>query len=240
MAKRTSKASNRAPRAGGVAAVERALAIVQALESKARPMSLAELARDTQMYKSTLLRLLASLERGNLAVRQPDSKYALGQFAYRLGRAFEATYKLQQAVMPTMEWLIEQGTDSPSFHVLHDANLRLCMFRIDSLRSTLDRVRAGDLLPLHRGAPGKVLRAFRDGAPANRGTTLMYTSFGERDPACAGMSAPVFSAGGRLAGALSLSGPRERFLPDAIKRMTKPLLIAAERATRALGGDWPA
>jgi len=35
-------------------------------------------------------------------------------------------------------------------------------------------------LPLHRGAPGKVLRAFRDGAPANRGTTLMYTSFGEQ------------------------------------------------------------
>ncbi len=232
--------TNGASRTEGVAAVERAFAIVQALEAKARPMALAEIARDTKMYKSTLLRLLASLGRCKLVVRRSDSKYALGQFAYQLGRAFENTYQLRQAVMPVMEWLIEQDTDSPSFHVFHDDDSRLCMFRIDSHHSTLDRVRAGDLLPLRRGAPGKVLRAFHDGVPPNRSVQLIFTSFGERDPACAGMAAPVFSAGGQLAGALSLSGPKERFSAEAIKRLTRPLLTAAERATRALGGDWPA
>jgi len=233
------KKAGGAARQEGVAAVERAFAIVEALEAQARPMALAELARDTKMYKSTLLRLLASLERRKLAVRRPDGKYALGQLAFRLGRAFEATYQLRQAVMPVMQWLIDQDTDSASFHVYNDENTRLCMFRIDSHHSTLDRVRAGDLLPLKRGAPGKALRAYHDGAPTERGAQLIFTSFGERDPACAGMAAPVFAAGGQLAGALSLSGPRERFAPDAIKRLTRPLLTAAERATRALGGDWP-
>ncbi len=45
----------------GVAAVERALSIVAALESSERPMPLAELATRTGFYKSTILRLLGSL-----------------------------------------------------------------------------------------------------------------------------------------------------------------------------------
>jgi hypothetical protein len=68
---------------------------------------------------------------------------------------------------------------------------------------------------------------------------LIQTSFGERDAACASMSMPVFGAGGMLVGALSLSGPRERFSAEALERMTGPLCDAAAQATRALGGVWP-
>ncbi len=233
------KKNDRTLRFGGVAAVDRAFAIVAALEAKSQPMSLADLARDTGMYKSTLLRLLASLERCGIAVRRSDQKYALGLFAFRLGRAFEATYQLKECVVPIMEWLVEQGTESASFHVWHDEKTRLCLFRKDSHHPTLDRVRAGDLLPVRRGAPGRVLLAFRDGAQVNSDGPLIHASFGERDPSCAGIAAPVFGPNGVLMGALSLSGPLERFSADRLTRMRKPLLEAAERASRSLGGDWP-
>jgi DNA-binding IclR family transcriptional regulator len=224
---------------GGVAAVDRALAIVAALETNAQPLSLADIARATGMYKSTLLRLLVSLERGALVVRRSDQKYALGQFAFQLGRAFEATYHLKECVLPVLEGLIRQGTESPSFHVWHDDKTRLCLFRIDSNHSTLDRVRAGDLLPLRQGAAGKVLRVFRAGSSVGPDVPLVYTSFGERDPACAAVAVPVFGPGGELMGALSLSGPLERFFEASVKKMSKILLVAAETATRSLAGDWP-
>jgi DNA-binding IclR family transcriptional regulator len=235
-------AKTEASRAGnrkGVAAVDRALAIVAALEAGAQPLSLANLARATGMYKSTLLRLLVSLERNALVVRRSDQRYALGPFALHLGQAFEATYHLKECVVPVLEWLIEQGTESPSFHVRHDEETRRCVFRIDSKHSTLDRVRAGDLLPICRGAPGTVLCAFSKGLSAARDAGFIYTSFGERDPACAAVASPVFGPGGELMGALSLSGPRERFSPPAVKKMSRLLLIAAERATRSFGGSWP-
>jgi len=229
----------RVARPGGVAAVDRALAIVAALETNAQPLTLADIARATGMYKSTLLRLLVSLERGALVVRRSDQKYLLGQFAFQLGRAFEATYHLKECVLPVLEGLIRQGTESPSFHVWHDDKTRLCLFRIDSNHSTLDRIRAGDLLPLRQGAAGKVLRVFRSGSPVGPDVPLVSTSFGERDPACAAVAAPVFGPGGELMGALSLSGPRERFFEAAVKKMSRTLLAAGETVTRSLGGDWP-
>ncbi len=78
-----------------------------------------------------------------------------------------------------------------------------------------------------------------EGLPLGEGTPLVYASYGERDPSCAAVATGVFGAGGELVGALSISGPLERFSARAVKRMTKPLLVAAERATRALGGAWP-
>lgn len=223
----------------GAAAVDRALAIVAALEANAAAMSLADLARSTGMYKSTLLRLLASLERSTLVVRSPDHKYALGPFAFRLGRAYEATHKLERFILPVMQALVDAGTESPSFHVWHDDSTRLCLLRLDSHHSTLDRLRSGDLLPIDRGGPGKVLRAFRNAPQGTAEVPLIHTSFGERDPACASMALPVFGAGGTLVGALSLSGPRERFSTEALEKMSGPLRDAAAQATRALGGVWP-
>lgn len=226
-------------RKDGAAAVDRALTIVAALEANASAMSLADLARATGLYKSTVLRLLASLERSTLVIRGPDQKYALGPFAFRLGRAFEATHSLERFIRPLMQELVDAGTESPSFHIWHDENTRLCLLRIDSHHSTLDRLREGDILPIDRGGPGKVLRAFRNAPEGTAGVPLIHTSFGERDPACASMALPVFGAGGKLIGALSLSGPRERFSPEALDRMSVPLCTAAAKATRALGGVWP-
>lgn len=223
----------------GVAAVDRALVILVALERAARPLTLAELAAATELYKSTLLRLLVSLERAAMVVRRADLRYALGPFAFRLGRAYEAVHPLRASLQPLMQALVDAGCESPSFHVWNDAETRLCILRIDSNHSTLDRVRAGDLLPLTRGAPGKVLRTFARGADASPGASLVHSSFGERDPSCGAVACPVFGPGGELLGALSLSGPLDRFTQPLVRRMRRPLLDAAMAATHALGGVWP-
>ncbi len=224
---------------GGVAAVDRALRIAATLANHEHALTLAELARATGFYKSTLLRLIASLERGGLVCRRADQRYALGPLAFRLGKAFGATFRLEEGVLPALQWMIDQGSESASFHVWHDDKSRLCLLRLDSNHPTLDRIRAGDLLPLRRGAAGKVLRAFAAGPGDASGADLVHTSFGERDPACAAVSAPVFGPDGRLLGALSLSGPKERFSEAAVRRMSRMLLAAGERATTGLGGRWP-
>ena len=95
------------------------------------------------------------------------------------------------------------------------------------------------LLPLDRGAAGRVILAF-DGEKGVGYDQIregcIALSFGERDPDCAGLACPVFGPGGKCAGALSLSGPKPRFTPDNIKAMTSLLLKAAIRLSRALGG----
>lgn len=232
-----------AVRNDGVAAVDRALLIATTLANAGDALTLTEIAQRTGMYKSTQLRLLSSLEKAGLVVHRQDKRYALGPLAFVFGRSFEQTNGLQDAIYPQLAWLVSQGTESPSFHVRHDDENRLCLMRIDSNHSTLDRVRPGDLLPLQRGAAGKVLTAFGEGLSGKNDmlspAEVLYTSFGERDPLCGAIAAPVFGPSASLVGAMSVSGPLERFSELAVSRMKSLMLKAAQEATQNLGGKWP-
>ncbi|OZI34859.1 IclR family transcriptional regulator [Bordetella genomosp. 10] len=223
----------------GVAAVERALSIVDAIAQRTEPIGLADLSRATGFYKSTLLRLIASLEKANLVVRRADGRYALGLYAHQLGRAYEATYRLAETLQPLLQGLVDQGTESASFHAYHDPRSRICLLRVDSHHSTLDRIRPGDLLPLDKGAAGKLLTAYLVRGESVETAGLILTSMGERDPSCAAVASPVFGPDDEMRGAISLSGPKERYTPASIKKMSRLLLESAARATRALGGRWP-
>jgi len=225
----------------GVAAVNRALAVVTALEAAGEALSLAELSRRTGLYKSTLLRLIASLEQFALVASQTDRKYCLGPLAFRLGRAFEATNSLRDHVVPALERLVEQGTESASFHIRYDRKRRLCRFRVDSTHSTLDRVKAGDLLPMELGAAGKAVRLHEQGPSIQdaAGHPVVLESYGERNPDIAGLSAPVFGAGNHLYGVVCLSGPIERFTKSNTRRMKRLLIDECRTVTASLGGKWP-
>ena len=227
----------------GVAAVDRALTILEALEMEAEPLTLSELSRRTGLYKSTLLRLLESLLAQGYVVKILDTRYALGPTVHRLGMAYERRNPLRHHVMPVLRRLVEKGTESPSFHIRQNEERRLCLFRVDSNHSTLDRVNVGDSMPLDRGAAGRVLLAF-DGEPGERydriRSQFYALSLGERDPVCAGMAAPVFGPGGKPVGALSLSGPKERFTEDSILWMRRELAEAAAEISESLGGEFPA
>ena len=222
----------------GVAAVDRAMGIAQALEMARDPLTLSEIAKATGLYKSAVLRLMVSLERCGLVVRREDQRYCLGPFAFRLGNAYDAGARLEDTLLPLMKQLVQQGMESPSFHVRQDDKLRLCLLRLDSMHSTLDRVRVGDLLPLNAGAPGKVLRGLNAPPELRNGNVSLHVSYGERDPACGAVAGPVYGPGNIVLGALSLSGPLERFTTASVKSMAPILLNACQVATIRLGGQW--
>ena len=224
---------------GGVAAVDRAIAILRAVARQGSPITLADLARATGFYKSTLLRLLTSLERGALIIRRNDGRYSLGSYAQELGRSYEATYRIAAVLTPLLNEMVENGSESASFHVYHAPQYRICMMRIDSLHSTLDRIDVGDLLPIDRGAAGKLIIAFHGTGLVPVAKNLLATSIGERDPECAAVAAAVFGADNEFMGAISLSGPKERFTDESIAKQSEMVLDAARRATEMFGGRWP-
>ena len=62
-------------------------------------------------------------------------------------------------------------------------------------------------------------------------------TLGERDRETAAVACPVFGTDQRLEGALSVSGPVQRFTPASVRRITTQLFSAARELTSALGGD---
>ncbi|MET3179945.1 transcriptional regulator, IclR family [Variovorax sp. YR750] len=226
---------NAAP--GGAAAVDRALSLLSAFQPGDEALSLAQFAERTQLYKSTVLRLLASLEHARLIRRQDDGRYALGMEIARLHGLYTASQSLDRIVLPVLRALVATTGESAAYHVRQvqgDSWVRLCQFRVDSSHVVRDHVRAGDLLPNDRGAGARVLIAFGPEAELPRGAKerKLYDTIraqgwcalvGDRTAELAGISAPVFHADGSLAAAVTLTMPTHRY----DERYIEPVRAAA-------------
>ncbi|GED21912.1 helix-turn-helix domain-containing protein [Halomonas halmophila] len=86
-----------------VEAVERALRILEAFDSSQEHFTLAELAQATGYYKSTLLRLLGSLERHDYVQRGDDSRWRLGGSPSRLARRHAPSQWLATRLQPLLD-----------------------------------------------------------------------------------------------------------------------------------------
>lgn len=223
---------------GGIATLDRALSLLSVFTATRPHLTLAELAEGTHLYKSTVLRMLASLEHANLVYRLPDGRYALGAEIARLHQVFSASFSLESVVMPVLRELVDSTQESAAFYVRQGSSQRLCLYRVHSPRPVRDHLQPGDLLPLDRGAGGRVLLAFSGAkgalyAKIRREQKVVLA--GDRAPELAGIGAPVFDAAGALVGALTLTMPTERLDP----RHEEPACDAARRITFLLGGDYP-
>jgi DNA-binding IclR family transcriptional regulator len=223
----------------GVAALDRAIAILNAFTPQDRSLSLAEISSRTGLYKSTIMRLSGSLIRGHLLERLPDGLYRIGSGAFRLGAIYQRSVAPSDILLPVMRDLAEESGESVAFYA-QAGTLRTCLYRIESKHPIRYHVREGDVLPLNAGSGGRVLAAFSGEAGEPYETirrNYHFVSLGDRDPDTAGLSAPVFGPSAALVGAITLAGPRMRISEDFIGQMKRPLLTAAARATRAFGGD---
>lgn len=213
----------------GVDAVERALGILSVFDEEGQDLSLAEVARRTGLYKSTILRLAASLEHKRFLTRASDGTFRLGPELWRLGSLYRRSFDLGEYVRPVLRALVEATQETASFYV-RDEGQRVCLYRLNSPKSARHHLDEGVRLPLAQGAAGRILLAYTEpndtsfAAIRQAGVTV---SRGERDPEVAAVSAPVIDPAGHLRGALSISTLMSRFDEAAERKLIDALLPAA-------------
>jgi DNA-binding IclR family transcriptional regulator len=229
-------------RDGGVAAVDRAMAILSAFDEDTSVLTLAELAFRTGMYKSTIMRLLASLERGGLVERGYDARYRIGPQAWRIGSLFACELKLENLLLPIMKNLSAETAESVSFYVplfYMKPPMRMCLLRVEGPCNVRENLNVGDRLPLHKGSGGRIIRAFAELRREDNAIRKerVYISWGETDGEVCGIGAPVMAHDG-LAGALVLSAPTFRHDQTWANSMKPLVLKAADEASQSLRQLW--
>jgi len=225
--------------AAGVAAVDRALAILDAFTDQDQKLSLAELAKRTGLYKSTAIRLAKSLEKARYLYRSEDGAYRLGSKVLSLGAMYQKHFGTAEVVPQILRQIVDELHEGASFYVRDEAQ-RLCLHRVESPRAVRDTIHVGDRLPLTVGAGGHVILAFSGltGAKYDEIRRSMYAaSFGERDPETAAVACPVFGLDQKFVGALSVSGPRYRIEALGVHAILPVLFRHARNLTRTLGGN---
>ena len=210
----------------GVVAVEKALALLDCFRPGEESLTLTALAQLSGYHKTTVYRLMNSLERMNYVVRHDDGNYALGPRLLYLGKLYEQSFHLSRVVQPELQALSQASQESASWYVL-EGGQRLCLFRAEASHGLRHSNLPGTQFPLDDSAISKVLRhwGLNDALPEGEPAVPLYTA-GARDPHTAAFAMPVFGVNDKLIAALALTGPISRLTEDRREQGISQLMHA--------------
>lgn len=239
----------------GVRAVERAVELMFRVAERGSSVSLQQLADEIGCSKSTVHRLLSTLERLGVVERDPAlRRYRVGQRLQALRQAAPPV-DLRALAEPHLVALRDAVGETASLHVL-DGAAHVVVAQAECLHEMRLILPLGQRIPLQKGATAKAILAF---APAAQQAALgvpplpneLLTaeeredirnlgyafSYAERVAGSSAVAAPLRDGRGWVVGALALSGPSVRFTPARAVRSAPALLEAARQIEAALRGS---
>jgi DNA-binding IclR family transcriptional regulator len=240
-----------------VAAVERALVLLDALAEDGSELGTNELARRTGINASTVSRLLATLAAAGLVEHVPASgRYRLGARLVDLGSAVLARLDLRAVARPHLEALVGETGETATISAPGERDAITVDFA-QAASSVQSVARLGRPSVGHATATGKVLLAFTGATPppplerytartivdparlARELARVRERGFAEaareREDDLSAVAAPVFAAGGELAAVVGVQGPASRFDREAMRAARVSLLRRARSMSEALG-----
>jgi DNA-binding IclR family transcriptional regulator len=250
------------PASRHVAAVERAVALLDALADAGEELGTNELARRTALHPSSVSRLLATLVAAGLVEHvEASGRYRLGLRLLDLGNAVLARLDLREVARPHLHALVEATGETATLSAPGDPDAFTVDF-VQSASSVQSVARLGRPSVAHATATGKVALAY-GGIALPPGRLEPFTArtkvdraeldaeveqvrgqgwaraLGEREDELNALAAPVRGSRGELAAILGLQGPASRFGEEAMARALDPLLARARAISDALGWRAP-
>lgn len=239
----------------GVRAVERALAVLFRLAAAPQGIGLQQLAREVGCSKSTVHRLLGTLQ--SLGVAQQDAPSRLYLPGPRLAELAPGPGESdpRRIALPIMRQLRDQTEETVTLHVIQ-GDSHVVIEQVESEHEIRRILPIGQPVPLRTGATARAIlaalpqeeaaallaRTRLPGEPGPSGKELRQVrergfslSPGERIAGGTAMSAAVFDGSRRVCAALSVSGPRFRFTVARATRCGPMLVSAARRISEGFG-----
>jgi IclR family transcriptional regulator, KDG regulon repressor len=242
-----------------VEAADAALGVLQVVAANP-DMRLSDIAAESGLNTSRVLRFLATLEHRGFVTRDTDGRYRLGLQALVIGRHAEAQIELVRIVQPYLNRLRDATMESGQFRI-RSGLANTCIAKADSPHHMRVHSVVGRNQTLNVGS-SKVMLAYSEpalieeviaaGLPQYTDRTIVdpaalraeveltrargySVSKGERIVGAISLGAPVFGRDGVLVGVMSLLGPETRIEP-MLDSCIRQLVETAAALSRDLGG----
>lgn len=245
-----------------VNAVERALGILENVDSGARGTGITELSQRVGMKKSTVHRLCATLEHRGYLLRDPDTgRYRLSLRLFQIGSAALSRLDLPARAMPALEALGAAVQETAHLAVLEGDDV-VFIGKVESPRPLRLHSQVGRRAPAHCTALGKVLLAYTTASRRTRilrGPIARYTPQTITAPEALAraleevrrrgyalddqefeegircVAAPVRDYTGNVIAALSVSAPAVQLPRSRVAAMAEAVIAAAQQVSNSLG-----
>lgn len=245
-----------------VRAVERTAEIFRAFSFERQELSLAELCTLVDLPKTTIYRILSTLECQNWVVQDSESgKYRLGYELIKLGSIAQAGNSIQRAAAEDMNRVTKETSQTCNLYI-RDGFERLCVAQVVGTEYVRRFSYLGARYPLYCGA-GKLLLAFADKEVRDKYFETVklekYTentvidkevlkqeledivrkgyavTKGERDEMTAMVSVPIYDYTGKVVASITISGPVYLFSGENVSKYLNVLKQAASNISVKLG-----
>jgi DNA-binding IclR family transcriptional regulator len=242
----------------GVRSVQRALGILGLLTDERPSVSVREIVEATGLAKTTVLRLVSTLEQSGL-LWATTGGYMAGPGLWRWAHLARRSWELPPETQRGMRELSARQRETVNLYVARDV-YRVCIAQQESPQPLRHVVQVGDELPMWAGASSKVLlrdaepgfleRIARSSPHGTRHAQVMREwideaarrgygeSHGEREAGLSAVAVPILGRSGGVVAALALSGPSIRFTADRVTEFAADLRQVAQQMSER-GFDRP-
>jgi IclR family transcriptional regulator, acetate operon repressor len=244
-----------------VHSVNRAISILQVLARRG-PTAVTDLAAELSIHKSTVFRLLSTLEaRGLVDQNGSRGRYQLGYGVVQLAAGATRTLDLSMISRRSLQALAEEVGETADVSIVDgDAVLSIDQVIGAAAMTTVNWV--GRRTPLHATSNGKVFLAHLSPEQRTerlRGTLQRFTehtitdrrrlerqldtvrqqgygfTLEEYEIGLAAVAAPIRDLDGNVVAAVSVSGPKFRINPETIPALAESVIAAAEEISQRNG-----
>lgn len=247
-----------------VAAVARAIDLVDAFMRPPHVFGLTELSKATGQSKNQTFRLLQTLADEGVVVMDPDTKrYSLGYRVLEWGSMAHKGSPLSAAASPVLDRLVDDVQETIVLTARGSDFACICVDKRDSNHVLQITARVGRRIPFHAGAGSKCILAFsspkfveeylRSQSPLERYTEKTITDPNELqaelerireqgfsisdediDPGACSIAAPISDHTGHIVAAVSIASPKTRFTAEDVQRRARAVKDAAREISQQL------
>ena len=245
-----------------IQSLQRAVAILRSFSEAEPELSVTELSQRLGLHKSTVSRILATLQLEGLVGRNPESgKYGLGLGLVGLGGTALGRLDVRALALPYLSPLVELTEETVIVTVL-DGRECVNIARASSPKPIQYVGWIGRRTPIHCTANGKIFLAYmpnQDRVPLLPGSLTRFTEntivalptleqslaqvhnqsyaivHGEYEEGFSEIAAPIFDHQGQVVATLAISGPTFRMGPGQIESFVEPLLDTTLTISGLLG-----
>ncbi|MDC3724398.1 IclR family transcriptional regulator [Rhodococcus sp. Rp3] len=235
----------------GVRSIGRAVRILELFDAEHPNRPLREIVALSELPKTTVVRVLSTLEGLNMVTDKGESVYGLGAGFLRWVDLARTLWEVSAEVRQVMSGLVDTCGETVNVYVRQGHN-RVSIAQVEGSSTVRSVVRVGVPYSLTTGAAAKILLAgtpesvliqLLDDSPAvDRAAFRREVSsieeagwavtHGERELGASAVAAPIHASDGRVVAALSASGPTSRFTADRIGLLVDQVSKCAEEIGR--------
>ncbi|MBN9306760.1 MAG: hypothetical protein BGO82_14130 [Devosia sp. 67-54] len=238
------------------------MSILDCFSTLERKLSVAEIAKRTNMPRGTAHRIIRTMrDLGLMEQERQRDQYRLGMKLFELGTTVLANMDLQREAQSSVESLTRVSGEIVHLSVFDGINSTV-INRTDPEGKRVNTLFVLESSPAHATSSGKVALAFQSQATLDRFLALGLRRISpntitdprvlleelqtirangyavdneELTPGTKCVGAPIRSASGRVFAAISVSGPARRFAPERIEAFADLVKHYAEAISAQLG-----